>query len=47
MAIPETQLETWSHQGVVTTAKSTADSIRNALNSYRHWPDGIDFEGQK
>jgi len=44
MAIPETQLQTWSHQGAVTIAKSTADSIRNALNSYRHWPDGIAFE---
>lgn len=44
MAIPESQLETWAHQGAVTTAKSTADSIRNALNSYSGWPEGIDFE---
>ena len=44
MAIPESQLETWAHQGAVTTAKSTADSIKNALNSYSDWPDGIDFE---
>jgi len=44
MAIPESQLETWSHQGAVTTAKSTADSVKNALNSYSYWPDGIDFE---
>ncbi len=44
MAIPESQLETWAHQGAVTTAKLTADSIKNALDSYNNWPDGIDFE---
>lgn len=44
MTIPESQLETWSHQGAVTTAKATADSIKNALNSYADWPDGVDFE---
>ena len=44
MAISKSQLETWAHQGAVTTAKSTADSIKNALNSYSDWPDGIDFE---
>ena len=44
MATPESQLETWSHQGAVTTAKATADSIKNALNSYADWPDGVDFE---
>ncbi len=44
MAIPESQLETWSHQGAVTTAKATADSIKNALDSYSNWPTGIDFE---
>lgn len=43
MGISESQLETWSHQGAVTTAKSTHESIRNALNSYA-WPDGISFE---
>jgi hypothetical protein len=31
MPIPESQLETWSHQGAVTTAKSTHESIRIAL----------------
>ncbi len=44
MAIPESQLEIWSHQGAVTTAKLTADSIRNALNIYNYWPEGVDFE---
>lgn len=44
MAIPEAQLETWSHQGAVATSKVTADSIKNALNSYSNWPTGQDFE---
>ena len=44
MAIPESQLETWAKQGAITTAKSTADSVKNALNSYNNWPNGIDFE---
>ncbi|MBM4056236.1 MAG: nucleotidyltransferase [Planctomycetes bacterium] len=44
MAISESQLETWSHQGAITTAKATADSIKNALNTYNNWSDGIDFE---
>lgn len=30
MAIPEAQLERWSHQGAVTTAKQTHESIRHA-----------------
>lgn len=44
MAIPESQLETWSHQGAVATAKATADSIKNALDSYNNWPAGIERE---
>jgi len=44
MAIPELQLETWSHQGAITTAKATADSIKNALNTYDNWPEGAKFE---
>jgi len=44
MAIPESQLQTWSHQGAVTTAKATADSIKNAFDSYNNWPTGIDFD---
>jgi len=39
MGIPESQLETWSHQGAVTTAEATHKSIRNALNSYK-WDNG-------
>jgi hypothetical protein len=44
MAIPESQLETWANQGAITTAKATADSVKNALNSYSDWPNGVDFE---
>lgn len=31
MAIPESQLETWSHQGAVTQSSGTYQTIRNAL----------------
>jgi hypothetical protein len=44
MAIPESQLETWSHQGAITVAKATADSMKNALSSYSDWPDGVKFD---
>ena len=43
MPIPESQLETWSHQGAVTTAKQTHESIRNVLNSHT-WQSGVNFE---
>jgi len=43
MGISESQLETWSHQGAVTTAKATHESIRNALDSYG-WPNSVNFE---
>jgi hypothetical protein len=33
MPIPESQLETWSGQGAVTTAKNTHESIRKALTA--------------
>ncbi|CCF85378.1 nucleotidyltransferase domain-containing protein [Nitrolancea hollandica] len=33
MPIPEDKLKTWSHQGAVATAKSTRESIYNALRS--------------
>jgi len=44
MGIPESQLETWSHQGATTTAKMTSDSIKNALNSYGNWTSGVECE---
>lgn len=40
MSIPESQLETWSHQGAVVTAKRTHESIRKALDSHT-WPTGV------
>lgn len=43
MAIPESQLKRWSHQGAVTTAKNTHESIRSALQNY-DWPDDIQYE---
>jgi hypothetical protein len=33
MAIPESQLETWSHQGSVTQSSATYNTIKNALES--------------
>jgi hypothetical protein len=44
VAIPESQLETWSHQGAVTTAKATSDSIRNALAASTSPITGRDYE---
>lgn len=44
MSIPESQLEIWSHQGAVTTAKSTKDSIKYALDCYNHQPDNIKYD---
>ena len=44
MPIPESQLETWSHQGAVTTAKATSDSIRNALTASSSPIRGKEYE---
>lgn len=44
MSIPESQLEIWAHQGAVTTAKLTKDSIKFALDSYNCWPDNINYD---
>ena len=43
MAIPESQLERWSHKGAVTTAKQTHESIRTALKAY-NWPSEVQYE---
>ena len=43
MPIPESQLETWSHRGAVTTAKQTHESIRVALKAY-DWPKEVRYE---
>jgi len=44
MPIPESQLETWSHQGAVTTAKLTHESIRNALAANNSPIHAMDYE---
>jgi len=43
MSIPEGQLETWSYQGAIVTAKNTHESIRNALDCFK-WPDNVQYE---
>ena len=50
MAIPESQLTTWANQGAITTAKATADSVKNTLKknfgvNFRHLPL-IGFQGR-
>ena len=44
MGIPESQLETWAHQGAVTTARATHVSIRNALRADNSPIKNKDFE---
>lgn len=44
MSISESQLETWAKQGSISRAKSTADSVKNALNFYYDWPENIEFQ---
>ena len=44
MSIPESQLETWAKQGSISRAKSTADSVKNALDYYDKWPENIEFQ---
>jgi hypothetical protein len=42
MSVPESQLQTWSNQGAITTAQSTHTSIRNALSAY-NWPVDVSY----
>jgi hypothetical protein len=44
MPIPESQLETWSGQGAITTAKQTHESIRNALTTQNSPIEDKNFE---
>jgi hypothetical protein len=44
MSIPESQLERWSHQGAVTTAKQTHESVRKALEAYDDWPSDVQYK---
>jgi predicted nucleotidyltransferase len=44
MPIPNSQLQTWSNQGATVTAQTTHTSIRNAISSYKNWPDDLNYE---
>ncbi|HTW92529.1 MAG TPA: nucleotidyltransferase [bacterium] len=44
MAIPEIQLEAWSHQGPVATALKACASVRAALDAFDQWPDDVWLE---
>ena len=44
MAIPETQLETWSHQGSITNSAATGNSVKTAIEQYTGFPGDISFE---
>lgn len=43
MAIPEAQLDTWSHQGSITNSANTGNSVKNALDTYTGFPEDISF----
>ncbi len=43
MAIPESQLEIWSHQGSITNSANTGNSIKNAIDNYHGFPAGISY----
>lgn len=43
MAIPETQLETWSHQGSITNSANTGNSVKNAIDNYQGFPSSINY----
>ncbi len=42
MAIPESQLKTWSNQGATAGSANTHKSIRNALAEH-FWPNGMNY----
>jgi len=44
MYIPESQLTTWSHQGSITNSATTANSIKDTVNSYTGFPPDITFD---
>ena len=44
MSIPESQLKTWANPGSISVAKSTADSVKKALNNYDKWTENIRYE---
>jgi hypothetical protein len=44
MPIPESQLETWSHQGSITNSAATGNSVKTAIEQYDKFPERISFE---
>ena len=44
MAIPESQLDTWSHQGSITQSSATYATVKRALEAYDTKYSGNDFE---
>jgi hypothetical protein len=44
MSIPETQLAIWSHQGSIVNSAATANSIKDAINSFTGFPADIGFD---
>ncbi len=44
MAIPETQLDTWSHQGSITNSANTGNSVKTAIESYTGFPEEVKFK---
>ena len=43
MAIPQTQLDTWSHQGSITNSANTGNSIKNAIDAFQGFADGVNY----
>ncbi len=43
MPIPESQLNTWSHQGSITNSANTGNSVKTAIESYTGFPAGVKF----
>ncbi|MBX2888156.1 MAG: hypothetical protein KF829_05845 [Ferruginibacter sp.] len=44
MAISEAQLGTWSHQGSITNSANTGNSVKNAIASYKGFPEEVKFK---
>ena len=44
MAIPEAQLDTWSHQGSITNSANTGNSVKYAIENYKGFPEGVKFK---
>lgn len=44
MTIPESQLDSWSSQGAIISAKATHEAVRQALEDYQEWLEGVKYE---